>query len=189
MSVRPKRYLTPEEYLEIERAAPFKSEYYAGEVFAMAGASPEHNEIMINLSMSLAPQVRRTGCKLFVADMRVHVPETDFFAYPDGIVVCNPDYADSPKDTLLNPLVIVEILSPSTEAYDRGTKFAFYRKLPSLKYYLLVSQETQRVELFSKNEQGDWVLSEYAGNDAVILIQSPDFALRIPLSEVYEGVI
>jgi Uma2 family endonuclease len=158
-------------------------------MFAMAGASENHNSIAVNITATLAPQVRRSGCKFFAADMRVHVPATDFFAYPDGVLVCEPRFLDTPKDTLLNPSLVIEILSPSTEAYDRGTKFGFYRKLPSLKYYLLVSQETQRVELFAKNEQGAWVLSEYAGTESTIEIASPNFSLNIPLRELYEGVL
>lgn len=189
MEVQQKRYITPEEYLEIERAALFKSEYYAGEMFAMAGASEKHNSISVNITATLAAQVRRSGCKFFSADMRVHVPATDFFAYPDGVITCEPQFLDAPKDTLLNPILIIEILSPSTEAYDRGTKFSFYRKLPSLQFYLLVSQDTQRVEIFSKNEQGSWVLSEYAGSESIVPIESPNFSLRIPLPEIYDGVL
>jgi Uma2 family endonuclease len=188
MEVQPKRYITPKEYLEIERAAQFKSEYHVGEMFAVAGASEEHNSISVNITATLAAQVRRSGCKFFSADMRVHVPATDFFAYPDGVIACEPRFFDSPKDTLLNPALIIEILSPSTEAYDRGTKSSFYRKLPSLRFYLLVAQETQRVEILAKNEQGSWVLTEFAGSASIVKIESLNFSLRIPLQEIYEGV-
>jgi Uma2 family endonuclease len=190
MSVQPKRTITPEEYLEIERAASFKSEYYAGEMFAMAGTSSNHSSIIVNLVSVLRPQVRQTKCKVFVTDLRLHVPDSGLFTYTDVMVVCNPRYHDNQKDMLLNPSIIVEILSPSTEAYDRGQKFLFYRRIESLQHYLLVSQDERRVEKFSKNVEGNWVLTEFADDESSISIAVPELAiaLDLPLREIYEDV-
>jgi Uma2 family endonuclease len=190
MSIQPKRHITPEEYLEIECAAQFRSEYYGGEMFAMSGASAKHNILSVNLTSALHSRLRRTRCSVFVADVRLHVPLSGLFTYPDLIIACNPNYLEKQKDTLLNPSVLFEILSPSTEAYDRGEKFAFYRRIESLKQYVLVSQDVQRIERFSKNEHRSWVLTEYSENEASLEIElvEQSLSLDLPLREIYEGV-
>src|SRR5258705_5268741 len=128
MSTRPNTFLTPEQYLEIERKAEFKSEYFGGEMFAMSSASRDHNVLSVNLIAILHPQLRKRGCDLFTNDMRVRVSHTGLYTYPDIIAVCGqPPVIDDSVDTLVNPTFLAEVLSPSTEAYDRGRKFEHYR--------------------------------------------------------------
>jgi Uma2 family endonuclease len=140
MSLQAKQRLTPEEYLARERQVDTKSEFYDGELFAKAGASRSHNLIVGNVTGELRAQLRGRPCEVYPADMRVKVSETGLYAYPDVVVVCGePRFEDEHLDTLLNPTVIVDVLSPSTEAYDRGEKFAQYRKLASLREYVLIA--------------------------------------------------
>ena len=137
MATQPKTHLTPEQYLEIERKAEFKSEYYQGEMFAMSGASYPHIGIVANAVASLHQQLRRGPCRPLSNDMRVRVTATGLYTYPDVVVVCGePRFLDDTFDTLLNPTVIIEVLSESTEAYDRGQKFEQYRSLESLAEYV-----------------------------------------------------
>ncbi len=141
------------DYLERERAAAFKSEYYRGEVFAMAGANYRHGMILSNIWEALAPCLRKRGCRAFANDLRVHIPITSLFTYPDLVVHCGPPvFFDTRLDTLLNPSAIVEVLSPSTADYDRGTKFMLYRSIDSLSEYVLVDQDQRRVERWVKRE-------------------------------------
>ncbi len=145
MSVQLKPFLSPQEYLAMERQAETKSEYYAGEVFAMAGASRKHNLIVPNLAYLLVGQLKSRSCEVYNSDMRVKVSATGLYTYPDLAVVCGkPRFDDDQEDTLLNPTVIVEVLSKSTEAYDRGEKFAMYRALESMTDYLLIAQDIAR---------------------------------------------
>jgi len=124
MSSQPNSFLTPEQYLEIERKADHKSEYLRGEMFAMSGASAAHNMLTLDLAVLLHPQVRRRGCQIYTNDMRVHIPQSGLYTYPDVIVTCSqPQFLDVMADTLLNPTLLAEVLSPSTEAYDPGRKF------------------------------------------------------------------
>ncbi|MCP4662549.1 MAG: Uma2 family endonuclease [bacterium] len=141
MSAEAERKWTVEQYLAFERESETKHEYYDGETFAMAGASPAHNLISWNIAMALGPQVRSRGCFGFPADMRLRIPATGLYTYPDVVVVCGEPEFDQQRDTLLNPTLIIEILSPSTEDYDRGRKFAHYRSLESLAAYLVIAQE------------------------------------------------
>lgn len=187
MSAAPKIRYTPEEYLAMERQAPFKSEYHAGEIFAMAGASVTHNIITLNVATQLRVQLRGGPCRPFAADMRVRVGPADLYAYPDVAVVCGERrFADEQRDVLLNPTVIVEVLSPGTEEYDRGDKFAGYRHLESLQEYLLVAQDRPRVEQYTRQADGQWRLSEAAHLDAVMHLSS--LAADLALSEVYADV-
>ena len=145
MSTAPKTYLTQADYLHRERAAEGKSEFYRGEMFAMAGASREHNLIVGNLVTSLNLQLRDRDCQVYPSDMRVKVSPTGLYTYPDVSVACeNPEFEDAQGDTLLNPRVLVEVLSDSTEAYDRGPKFEQYRQLASLRDYLLINPNSRR---------------------------------------------
>jgi Uma2 family endonuclease len=183
----PKSYLTPEQYLEIERKAEYKSEYYDGEMFAMSGASRAHNTVTLSLASSLYQQLRGRPCEAYANDMRVFVPATRLYAYPDAIVVCGePRFADAHVDTLLNPTVIVEVLSPTTEGYDRGRKSENYRTIESLKEYLLVAQERVHVDLFTRGEDGRWVLSEAGKLEDTVELRS--IGCRLTLREVYERV-
>ena len=161
LSSQPRTYLTAEEYLELERQAEYKSEYYHGEMFAMAGASLPHNLLVGNLVRDLGQQLRRRPCQVYPSDLRVRVGESGLYTYPDVTVVCGqPQLADEHADTLLNPTFIAEVLSPATEGYDRGRKFEHYRGIESLAEYLLVAQDRVHVDLYTRQQDGRWVLSE-----------------------------
>jgi Uma2 family endonuclease len=187
MSAIPKRKLTPEEYLEIERKAEYKSEYFDGEVFAMAGAKRRHNVIAWNIGGELRQHLKGKNCEAYPADMRVFVPQTGLYTYPDLVVVCGePQFQDDIFDTLLNPILIIEVLSDTTENYDRGKKFQHYRSIESLREYVLVSQDEARIEKYVKQGDGFWVLSEAVGLDAKIKLDAIDCELA--LSEVFDKV-
>ena len=187
MSTRPKPFLTPEQYLTSERAGDQKREYYQGEVFAMVGASFEHVGITANLVASLHGQLQGRPCRVFSSDLRVKVSRTGLYTYPDVGVVCDePEFDDQHNDTLLNPKVIIEVLSPSTEGYDRGKKFAHYRTVESLVEYLLVSQDQPRVEQYIRQPNDDWLLHEAAELEETIHLRSIECDLK--LSDVYANV-
>ena len=182
-----KPYLTPEEYLALERETEAKSEYFNGEVFAMSGASEAHNLIVANLVSILITGLRGRPYKAYPSDMRVQVKATGLYTYPDASVVCgNAIFADDQKNTLRNPTIIFEVLSPTTEAYDRGAKFAHYRALDSLTDYVLISQDEARVEHFARQSPDRWLLSVYQGPEAVALLPSID--CELPLADVYDKV-
>ncbi len=184
MSSNPKTLLTEEEYLAIERQAEFKSEYLAGEMFAMAGASRRHNRIVTNLVANLDNQLRERPCNVYSNDMRLKVQSTGLFTYPDVVVTCGEEkFADGENDILLNPLIIVEVLSDSTEAYDRGKKFESYQSIESLKEYLLVSQNSRRVEQFVRQSGKNWTYSEAHEPGETIKIQSIECELE--LEDIY----
>ena len=156
-----KQFYTPEEYLDRERRAEYKSEYFAGEIVAMAGAKRRHNLIGSKITTSLNVQLRAAPCEVYTNDMKVQADKARQFSYPDVVVVCGePQFRDNEDDVLQNPTVIVEVLSPSTEAYDRGEKFLRYRRLDSLQEYLLVRQNERRVEQFKKQSDGSWRMTE-----------------------------
>jgi Uma2 family endonuclease len=187
MCALPRHYLTPEEYLALERQAQTKSEYLRGAVYAMAGASFAHTMIASNTLVSLASQLKRRMCTAHSSDLRVNVRATGFYAYPDIVVVCGrPQFEDHHRDTLLNPTVIFEILSPSTEGYDRGDKFAHYRRLESLSDYILVSQRRPLVEHFTRQPDDSWLLKSYEGVEAVLPI--PSIGCELPLADIYDKV-
>jgi len=187
MSVQPKPYLTPEEYLAKERLAEYKSEFYKGEIFAFAGASKEHNTIVINLILKLAPQLRKRNCEIYSNDMRVKVNATGLYTYPDVVVVCGESqFEDDENDTLLNPMVLIEVLSPSTENYDRGAKFEHYRNIDSLSDYILVAQDKSHVEHYVRQSDRIWLFSEYKLVKDKFQIQSIDCELTV--EEIYEKV-
>ena len=187
MCAIPRHYLTPEEYLALERQAETKSEYLRGEVFAMAGASFAHNMIASNTLVSLVPQLKRRSCTAHSSDLRVNVRATSFYAYPDIVVVCGqPQFEDRHRDTLLNPTAIFEILSRSTEGYDRGEKFANYRMLESLTDFILVPQYRPLVEHFARQPDETWLLRSYEGLKAVLLL--PSIGCELPLANIYDKV-
>jgi Uma2 family endonuclease len=184
MSTAPKTYLTAADYLRIERAAEGKSEFYRGEMFAMAGASREHNLIVMNVGASLQTQLRNSDCEVYPSDMRVNVSPTGLYTYPDVSVACeNPEFEDARGDTLLNPRVLVEVLSEATEAYDRGPKFEQYRQLASLRDYLLIAQDRVHVEHFELQSSGSWLLREYNALTDVVQLASLD--CHTLLSDIY----
>jgi Uma2 family endonuclease len=186
MAVQSKAYLTSEEYLETERAATYKSEYYQGEIFAMAGAGNNHNIITANLTGMLYGFLRGKGCTVYPSDMRLHIPENGLYTYPDVMVICGKkEFLDDKKDTMTNPVLVVEVLSESTESYDRGRKFGFYRSIPPLREYLLVDSQRIHAERYLKNESGIWELHDSSGLEGHLHLSSVNFDL--PLAELYEG--
>ena len=187
MSTRPKPFLTPEQYLASERAGDRKHEYYRGEVFAMVGASFEHVGIAANLVALLHGQLQGSPCRVFSSDLRIKVSRTGLYTYPDVGVVCDqPEFDDEHNDTLLNPRVIFEVLSPSTEGYDRGKKFAHYRTVVSLAEYLLVSQDQPRIEQYVRQADNDWLLHE--ATNLTETIQLPSIECDLTLSDVYANI-
>jgi len=182
-----RRLFTPEEYLTLERASEHKSEYLEGEIYAMAGGSPEHNTITANLTIRIGMQLLGRSCQVFTSDMKVRSSTLSLFAYPDLSIVCGkPQYHDAHRDVLTNPTVIFEVLSDSTEAYDRVQKFANYQINESLIDYLLVAQKEPHIDHFARQGEDQWLLTSYRGLDARVYIASIDCTLR--LSEVYDRV-
>jgi Uma2 family endonuclease len=170
MASQAKPFYTPEEYLALERAAEYRSEYLDGEIYAMSGASAAHNTIAMNIVRHLGNQFEGRPCRVFASDLRVRVSPNRMYTYPDVVAVCGPrEFADDHSDTLLNPTVVFEVLSPSTEAYDRGEKFARYWRLASLTDYVLVAQDQMRVEHFARQGDGWFVTAA----------ESPDETLRL----------
>lgn len=187
MSSQPTPYLTPEQYLARERTAPSKSAYFRGELFAMAGASPTHVLLVSNIVAALHGQLRRRPCAVYATDLRVKIPASGLYTYPDVVVVCGPlQFDDDYQDTLTNPTLVVEVLSPSTQDYDRGGKFTQYRKIPSFAEYVLIAQDECHVEHFVKQADGRWVLSETT--QATDTITLPSIECTLLLSDIYEKV-
>ncbi len=188
MSALPKRYFTPEEYLELELKAEYKSQYVAGEIYAMAGAQPEHVEITDNLTGAFRNRFEQRNCRSYSADLRVRVVPGGLWTYPDLSIVCGPpkfDASSGPR-SLLNPQVIFEVLSPSTEAFDRGDKFSRYQQSESLTDYVLVASERMRVEHFVRQGDGSWRYKEYHRPDDQLPLVSVN--CEVPLAEIYERV-
>ncbi|MEP7292480.1 MAG: Uma2 family endonuclease [Chloroflexota bacterium] len=187
MSAIAKRNWTTDEYLVMERASEEKHEFLDGEIYLMSGASRNHNLIQVNTLASLHAQLRQRPCVVYPSDMRVKVNDTGLYTYPDISIVCDPPQFEAEnQDTLLNPTLIIEVLSPSTESYDRGKKFQHYRALPSLQEYVLISQEAARIERYLRQLNDEWLLSDAAGIDAALDLTSVDCTLS--LADVYEKV-
>jgi len=179
--------LTPEQYLEIERAAEFKSEYFDGQMYAMAGGTFNHAAIIGSLYIALGSALRGRPCRLFTSDLRVRIGPGGLHTYPDTTGVCGePRFADDYKDTLTNPVLIVEVLSKSTEAHDRGFRFREYRKIESLREYALVSQTAPLIEVFSRGNEGEWTLREFSGPSAVSRFSSIDCTVN--LGDIYRDL-
>ena len=165
-----KKSWTSEEYLAWERLQPRKHEFHGGEVFDMAGATFEHNQIVINVGAELRALLRQKPCRICASDLRVKIPATGLYTYPDASVVWGPpEFEDDKLDTLLNPLILVEVLSPSTEDYDRGTKFTNYRTIASFRDYVLISTDRILVEYHARQDDGSWVLRELRAGDRFVL--------------------
>ena len=188
MSAVPKTLLTEAEYLVFERAAEFQHEFHRGEIFAMAGASESHNMIKAALASGLLVQLRGKAYRVYSTDMRVRASLSKTYTYPDIVVGCPPiEFLDDKRDTLLNPQVVIEVLSPSTEAYDRGRKFDFYREAPSLQQYVLVSQDSQRAVSYIRQSDGvAWLMVPL--DDASASIEFPSLGVSVPLTEIYRDV-
>jgi Uma2 family endonuclease len=187
MSSHPSVYLSPEEYLAQDRRAEQKSEYFDGEVFLMAGASRSHNLIVSNVNRELGTQLKNRPCEVYPSDMRVRIPLTPRYFFPDVSVVCGkPQFEDDHHDVLLNPVIVVEVLSSSTEAFDRGRKYDSYRRIPSLQEIVLISQDECRVLLTTRQPDGKWLLSELSDPASVLQLSSTECSL--PLTEIYSKV-
>ena len=187
MSQRILTYVSPDEYLRLERQAEYKSEYLNGEMFAMSGASRQHNLITVNIARELSQQLKGRPCEAYTTDMRVKVRSNTFYTYPDVIVVCGePQFEDKEVDTLLNPTLLVEVLSQSTERYDRIAKTSYYRTIDSLQEHLLVAQHEVRVEQYLRQPDGQWSQTQYISPDDVVQLASIDCSLR--LSDVYDKI-
>lgn len=186
MSAAPVSKLSAEEYLEMDRAAELKSELHDGQVFPMVAVSFRHARIASGMSSAIRTRIRGKDCSEAIAPIRVRVSPSQF-CYPDIVVVCGEaQLTDENVDTLVNPKVVVEVLSPSTEDYDYGGKFVLYRKLESLVEYLLVAQSEPKVEIFRKQSHSSWHLDTVCGLDASIQIGA--LGIEIPLAEIYEGI-
>jgi Uma2 family endonuclease len=187
MSIAQKTLISPQEYLARERQSEIRHEYYQGEMFAMTGASWEHASIKDNLAFAMRRQLDGGSCRVRTTDLRVKIFSTGLYTYPDIIVVCGePEFEDNTFDTLLNPCTLVEVLSDSTEAYDRGEKFGHYRQIAALKEYVLVSQDKPLVERFVRQENDAWLLTVFHD-----LAQTFDFAairVSVPMADIYRDV-
>jgi Uma2 family endonuclease len=180
-----KATISEEEYLAQERAGEIRHEYHRGKVIAIVGASREHNLIVTSTVVSLGVQLRKRPCELYSNDMRLKIAVQGKYMYPDIAIVCGgPRFADDYVDNLLNPTVVIEVLSPSTEAYDRGEKFESYRTIESLREYLLIAQDRYHADHFVRQDDGSWLLTDADGLEAVIALQS--IGCQLPLAEVYE---
>ncbi|MFT3880994.1 MAG: Uma2 family endonuclease [Gemmatales bacterium] len=188
MSAVPKRRLTLEEYFAIEREAPFKSEFFDGEMFAMAGATSPHNIIKENMIGELYSRLKGGPCRTMSSDQRVKVDRTGLVTYPDIVIYCGKlEYAAEDQDTITNPVAIIEVLSPSTEKYVRGTKFRNYQLMPTFMEYILVDQNEPVCERFIRQADGSWGLVSFVGLESELVFTSVE--ARIPLKDIYAGVV
>ena len=180
------KYIGEPEYLAFERESQERHEYYKGEIFAMSGASFKHNIIEDNVRGTLYSYLKGKKCRSFGSNLRIHIPKNTLYTYPDILIVCDePKFIDNEVDTLLNPAVIIEILSPSTANYDRGAKFDLYREIESLKEYILIDSSTIHFVHYVKNPDSTWTLSESKDVNAPFYITT--IGLQISLSHVYNG--
>lgn len=187
MSVEPKQRLSVQDYLAIERHSETRNEYLDGEMFAMTGATRWHNLIVASLTRDLGVQLKGRPCELYPNEIRVHIPATGLYTYPDVTVVCGePRFEDTELDTLLNPTLIIEVLSPTTEVYDRGKKFEHYQTIESLAEYVLVAQDKPRVEQFVRQDGNRWLLSTAAGLEGSLVL--PSIQCTLALAEVYDKI-
>ena len=185
MTAQPQKKYLPQEYLELERAAEYKSEYYQGEIFAMAGASRNHNRIAGNLYVKVGSYLEGKSCNFYPSDMRVHIPANGLYAYPDLTVVCGKEeYLDEESDTLLNPAIIIEVLSESTADYDQGSKFAFYRSISTLEEYVVIDSRSIKAIVWKK-ERGTWLLATET-KDLESSIELASIGLTLPLRVIYD---
>ncbi len=182
-----RRKFTAEEYLTIEREADYKSEFIEGDIYAMSGASPTHNLISFNLNGIVFSQLRGTPCFGLSNDMKIRVGDQGLYAYPDMTIVCGEmQFRDAKQDVLLNPVVIAEVLSPSTEQYDRTTKLGYYKQLDSLQDYMLISQDTPRIDHFQRGDKGIWMPKSAVGLDSAIALYGA--AVTLKLADVYDRI-
>lgn len=180
-------YISPEVYLEQERIATEKHEYYKGEIFAMSGASLKHNRIFTNLFLGIGTQLKGKGCQPYGSDLRIHVPKNTLYTYPDISIICgDPELTDEKVDTATNPSVIIELLSKSTRNYDRIEKFSLYRDIETLREYILVDTEQTHVEKHIRNDNNSWQLTDYRSQEDSFTIDTVQISLLV--KDIYEGV-
>ncbi len=185
MASLPTYYLSPEEYLAIERKAEYKSEYVDGVMYAMAGGSERHNLITANIIIALGVQLRNRPCRVYPSDLKVRVPNSKRFFYPAVSVVCGETrFADDERDVVLNPMLVVEVLSESTAAYDRGKKFLAYQQIDSLQEYLRIWQEEEMVEHYVRQSNDTWLYTKAVGLAATIIL--PSIACEVTLRDIYD---
>jgi Uma2 family endonuclease len=183
----PPKTLSLEEYRNLETIAEVKHEYHDGEIIEMTGGSINHNSILINLIVLLKLALRGTNYRLQSSDLRLWIPQYNRGLYPDLMIIAGePLFSDNRNDEILNPCVIIEVLSPSTSGYDRGDKFRYYRSIPQLNQYLLVSQEEILIESYSKTSENNWLLQEYT--PARVIISLDSLGISLNLADIYEGV-
>lgn len=188
MSVATQKRISEQEYLSLERQAEVRHEYVAGEMFAMAGGSRRHSRLAVNFASALNQRLTSKGCEVFNSDMKLKVEATSLFAYPDLQVVCGKSrFVDSKEDILLNPLLICEVLSESTAAWDRGMKFWHYRHVESLLEYVLVSQDNWLVEIYRRQPNSAWLMESLDGGDDILKMES--VGCEVPLKEIYSGIV
>jgi Uma2 family endonuclease len=182
-----KRSYTPEEYLELEETAEYKSEYRDGEIVPMTGKTTNHNEIALNFCTNFKFNMKGQNYKIYMGDVKLWIPRYRLYTYPDAIVIQGaPVYDGKRTTTVTNPLMILAVLSKSTKNSDKTDKFRFYRSIPDLKEYVLVDQYEYHIEQFTKNAEGQWVLTEYESEDAVLSLKSIQF--EISFEDIYAGV-
>jgi len=187
MQVTEQRYYTPEEYLEREEAADYKSEYIDGEIIPMAGGTIDHNQIALNLSTELNFAFKKQNYRVYIGDVRLWIPQKRTYTYPDVMILADePEFFNNRKDIILNPQVIVEVLSKSTKSYDRESKFESYRTIPTFQEYLLIDQNRIHIDQFSKTGKKQWALREYDEEDEAIALASIPF--EISLKDLYNKV-
>ncbi len=187
MSTVPNNFMNDAEYLAFERSSEIRHEYYRGQVFAMAGATANHSWITDSLIVAFRQRLSDDGCRPYSRDMRVYIEGSGLYTYPDVVIACPPQFKDDRTDTLVNPRVVIEVLSPSTEDYDRGKKFDLYRQSPTLDQYILVAQDAPRVISFVRQSDGvAWLMNPLDGLHADL--DFPSLAIRIPLSEIFRGI-
>jgi len=182
-----KKYFTVQEYLTLEDAAEYRSEYYQGEIFALAGTSLNHNQIAGNIYSYFRQKQAKHGCRITFAELRLWVEKINLFTYPDLMIICDkPKFYLGRDDTVVNPLIIIEILSRSTEAYDRGKKFQFYRSISTFQEYILIDQYSVHVDQFYRNAPDKWSLRDYSDMKDILKFSKIDF--EMPLEKIYEFV-
>ena len=182
-----KRHYTIEEYLEMEKASTVKHEYFQGEVFAMSGASENHNWMFTNIFLAVGSKLKGKSCYIFGSDMRMNIPENTLFTYPDISIYCNNYlHSEFDEDTAILPTVIIEILSPSTKNYDKGKKFNLYKDIPSLKEYIMIDSESVFVEAYYINDEQNWVLNKHEEIYDTLNLISMGFG--VALTDIYNHV-
>jgi Uma2 family endonuclease len=182
-----KQYYTPEEYLALEEKAEYKHEYIDGKIVAMTGGTTNHNEIAGNFYANLKFALKGQNYRIFIGDVKLWIPQYRQYTYPDVMIIeGEPIYQGKGTTTVTNPSIIVEVLSASTQDYDRGTKFTYYRSIPELKEYILINQYQYSIEKFTKKEEDQWFLSEEQGEDAILTL--PTVNLQVTFTDIYERV-